>query len=82
MIIMTNKQDPPRISQIFKYIPNPAVSANIRITFPISSKARALAAATLTLCAMTTSKTVLANFGTPGMHKGGNKFHKRDMANQ
>jgi hypothetical protein len=28
---------------------------------------------------MTTSKTVLANFGTPAVHKGGNKVSTKGM---
>ena len=62
---MTNKQDPPRISQIFKYIPNPAVSANIRITFTIGSKTGALSASALTFCTMAASKLVFAALRTP-----------------
>jgi hypothetical protein len=50
-----------------RYIPYPAVSAHIRITFPVSSEAWTLATATLTLCTMTTSKTILAHFRTPEM---------------
>jgi len=69
------------MTQILKYIPNPAVSANIRIAFPVSSKTWTLAAATLTLCTVTSSKTVLANFWTPECIREGISFHKKNMMN-
>lgn len=47
------------------YIPNPTVSAHIRIAFPVGSKAWALAASTLTLGTMATSKAILADLGAP-----------------
>lgn len=44
--------------------PYPAISADIWITLPISSKARALTATTLALGTVTSSKTILATLRT------------------
>lgn len=65
-----------------KYIPYPAVSAHIGITFPVRSKAWALATATLALCTMTTSKTIIAHFRTPGMQKGRNIHTEIQFSNK
>lgn len=48
----------------YKHIPNPAVSTNIRITFPVCSKTWALTTTALTFGTVATSEMVLAHLRT------------------
>lgn len=50
---------------MWAHLPNPAISADVRVTLPICCKTRALTASTLALCTVTPAEPVLAHFGTP-----------------
>lgn len=46
-------------------LPDPAISADIRIAFTTSSKTRALAASALALCTVASSEAIFTALGTP-----------------